>query len=655
MFLLSLWVCARFWTRKLSRPCLNFCTEGVSVVDPMLHSYIPSREAVTSATEALQWGQTPAGGEMQPEPVFAWGDVDSSWGHADNGCQSGGENQLISLDSQEEVSPVLLFPEPERNSGQLRGEDWQVFLAWRGEENMKREEKETPAQRQSRLSRATSAGNQDYPTKKTTVFEWQPQEEYDGFRLRIRITKNDIPSVWREYSATTRTYDSFHNKWDLCDELDPTSIPGGDWEDEIFAPPAPPTLPPAPPQPPSRTSFLQDINQYFSHHEVASSSKLNHGIEHFVSTLHFRLGFQLAASTSTPRGRSATFESWIRKTEWLHLCRLVGDVGADVATIPDAQKEIITCFIGYLVMLPASGLSEMPADLWDLGPDPSLAVSNAHIRVSNVQLPKQLLYVIEPSLSASLVIWKLVVADAATAVMCLRHDWGSDITKIALNLLQKGIAFKTLQAMAVAPDARRPLMELRLYSPTYTRPPCKAVYADYVVYEQHRHKFMNQPRARAALLHGGLIWRLALHSFGFDNLPSVLEGILWEAVPFGLMLLINDQTYFDDELSEEEVSWWPRPQAWAASGLNVGFWSTRCEEWFQKRLGNIREGVSRIRNTRVNDDNGPMTATQWKHSLKFNPGTNKMMKNVDAACSQFLADNATGENDFVDVTFFAEF
>jgi hypothetical protein len=173
--------------------------------------------------------------------------------------------------------------------------------------------------------------------------------------------------------------------------------------------------------------------------------------------------------------------------------------------------------------------------------------------VSYAQLPQQRLYVIEPSLSASLVVWKLVVADAATAVMCLRRDWGSDITKIALNLLQKGIAFKTLQAMAVAPDARRPRTELRSYSPTYTLPPFKAVYADYVVYEQHRHEFMNQPRARAALLHGGLVWRLALHSFGFDDLPSVLEGISREAVPYGLMLLINDQTYFDDELSEEEV------------------------------------------------------------------------------------------------------
>jgi hypothetical protein len=64
---------------------------------------------------------------------------------------------------------------------------------------------------------------------------------------------------------------------------------------------------------------------------------------------------------------------------------------------------------------------------------------------------------------------------------------------------------------------------------------------------------MNQPRARAALLHGALIWQLALHSIGFNELPSVLDGISQEAIPFGLMLSVNGQTYFNDELSEEEV------------------------------------------------------------------------------------------------------
>ncbi|KAG1725147.1 uncharacterized protein EDB91DRAFT_1062411 [Suillus paluster] len=178
-------------------------------------------------------------------------------------------------------------------------------------------------------------------------------------------------------------------------------------------------------------------------------------------------------------------------------------------------------------------------------------------------------------------------------------------------------------------------------------PHFRPVYADYIVYEQHRHEFMNQPRTRAAVLHSGLIWRLALHSLGFNVLPSVLDGISWEVVPFGLMLDINGQTYFDDELSEEEVDfmcrtyYWPRPQVWTASGLNVGFWSGRCESWFQSRLGNIRQGVSQERHKFTNDANGPMTGKQWKGSLKFNPGTSKMMKNVDAACCSFLA---TGKN-----------
>ncbi|KAG1761265.1 hypothetical protein EDD22DRAFT_737694, partial [Suillus occidentalis] len=87
----------------------------------------------------------------------------------------------------------------------------------------------------------------------------------------------------------------------------------------------------------------------------------------------------------------------------------------------------------------------------------------------------------------------------------------------------------------------------------YFRPPFKAVYADYIAYEQYRHEFMNEDRARAALLRGGILWRLALHSLSFDSLPSALIGLSRDAVPFGQMLTINDVTHFDDDLSEEEV------------------------------------------------------------------------------------------------------
>ncbi|KAG1814859.1 hypothetical protein DFJ58DRAFT_647813, partial [Suillus subalutaceus] len=142
----------------------------------------------------------------------------------------------------------------------------------------------------------------------------------------------------------------------------------------------------------------------------------------------------------------------------------------------------------------------------------------------------------------------------------------------------------------------------------HRQPPFNPPYVDYIVYEQLCHEFMNCPRVRAAFLHGGLVWRLALHSLGVNHLPSVLNGISTEAVPFG-DLLVGDsgQTYYDYGLSGEEidfmcrtyyidhcdslevVSWWPQPNAWNMLGLNIGFWSARCEDWFQVRLGNLRE------------------------------------------------------------------
>ncbi|KAG0691675.1 hypothetical protein DFH29DRAFT_791400, partial [Suillus ampliporus] len=138
-----------------------------------------------------------------------------------------------------------------------------------------------------------------------------------------------------------------------------------------------------------------------------------------------------------------------------------------------------------------------------------------------------------------------------------------------------------------------------------------AVYADYAIYEQLPHEFMNQPQARAAFLYGGLIWWLALHSLGFNCLPSVLDGISAETIPFGHLLFGNSQTYYNDGLLDEEfnlicrtyyiekcklpIIWnhrstnWPRPNAWDVSGLNLGFWSAHCKDWFQKCLDNIQE------------------------------------------------------------------
>lgn len=88
--------------KHFSIPIWAHYTKGVFVIDPMLCRYILSWETVTSVTEALQWGQTPAdstwdpdkghqhlgGEEMQLEPIPRWSDVNFLWGYSDNECQS---------------------------------------------------------------------------------------------------------------------------------------------------------------------------------------------------------------------------------------------------------------------------------------------------------------------------------------------------------------------------------------------------------------------------------------------------------------------------------------------------------------------------------------------------------------------------------------
>lgn len=55
-----------------------------------------------------------------------------------------------------------------------------------------------------------------------------------------------------------------------------------------------------------------------------------------------------------------------------------------------------------------------------------------------------------------------------------------------------------------------------------------------------------------------------------------------------------------------DMSWWPRHSAWLSSGLNIGVWTSACEEWFLTHRQKIMSGQE-----------GPRSATDWKKRIKF--------------------------------------
>jgi hypothetical protein len=155
-----------------------------------------------------------------------------------------------------------------------------------------------------------------------------------------------------------------------------------------------------------------------------------------------------------------------------------------------------------------------------------------------------------------------------------------------------------------------------------------------------RNAFLRKPRGRAALLQGGILWRLSVEAV---DVGSVLAGPSSDALQGHSFTTHHGFNYCDDALTEEEVelivgvyriytgtrlllrctsesqlfspgkgeqtaesSWWSKPTAWQSSGLYTGIWTPSCEKWYQARLQGIRSNTQ-----------GVKTSAQWRNSLRF--------------------------------------
>ncbi|KAG2061625.1 hypothetical protein BDR06DRAFT_1001898 [Suillus hirtellus] len=395
--------------------------------------YILSAEDITAATDT-NWGglqgNDPLGIQLDDN---LWGVQSNSdlWGAQSNGdpggfhwfnddpwgSQSNEQTPASAVQTQPDLSCFLL---PHRHSRQKHAEDWKVFFACHAMQNKKREEKEMPSQKQAHLSCECSVENHRIPGKFSTiqVFEWQPQDEYNGFILHTHITKAGVQDVWGDYNKFTRIFNSFSNQWGLCLALNPTSMPDGDnqEEDNDIMPLLPKTAP-LDVQPLAPSSFLNDIYTYFGSN--VSLSLRHKDIEGLAPILHYYFGYRPMAPSSAPLYASMQLNEWIKKTNLDHLRKLLGDLAAETGSITEPQCQSITIFIVYLVNLKESDLGTIPPDVWDLGPDPSLQITHAHIRISYANLSQHQYYIIEPCQSPNLVVWILAIPNPITAVMCL--------------------------------------------------------------------------------------------------------------------------------------------------------------------------------------------------------------------------------------------
>ncbi|KAI0083198.1 hypothetical protein BDY19DRAFT_900679 [Irpex rosettiformis] len=152
---------------------------------------------------------------------------------------------------------------------------------------------------------------------------------------------------------------------------------------------------------------------------------------------------------------------------------------------------------------------------------------------------------------------------------------------------------------------------------------------DYRTYVRLRDAKLSGPVGKAALLEGGIIWRLALN---VCNLEEALRGPDLEDKSDDntiSTLVYGGQKYAETTLNEQDkfvivgvyrvllsgtknekeasiTSWWPSSEVWEDSGYALGYWSHGAEEWYQRRLKLIESGEA-----------SPLPSNGWRNSLRY--------------------------------------
>jgi hypothetical protein len=460
--------------------------------------------------------------------------------------------------NQEEKDQEENAPKPNRYSRQKQGETWQAFFSRHAEIRARKIATETELERQKRLDRERHAEKHQAPSRRKggpTIFHWTEEGQ---FRIRTRVPRAQVEDIWDCYSNTQHRFDSVNNEWDICTEFDPSGSPemeddfvaGNDFngnEDDALAslprvetPLGPPAYPPHSPNVPlgdiPPNYWCDDLLNFYGS-ESCNESSLN--VSPLDDNLFFWYGFDYT-DTSFDNIQPDT-------NKWEEVRKILVDRDAQVTSV--LRAPIIEFVMQLLAQPQPPSLSGSIWDLSDSSPSSLRFHANPNIIVNPMDFNVGLLYSIEPvgHHQPSDEPWVLLVGSAAAAVQCLRQSWGPSRREVARFLVERGIPFHTRLALEFPTHLYKPSPYIGLgWRAQNYRPDA----ADYAAYEMARNAFLRFSHARAALLRGGILWRLAMEALEPND---AVQGPSDHIIDHGLVILSsNGVQYWDDNLSEDE-------------------------------------------------------------------------------------------------------
>ncbi|KAJ3553571.1 hypothetical protein NP233_g12613 [Leucocoprinus birnbaumii] len=484
-------------------------------------------------------------------------------------------------------------------------EAWKTKLIRHRERHLK---SETEEQKQRRLN-----WERRPPTSSAMVFEWDWSYDLTAFVPRL-VRADDRVEIIKEHKKYGEAiYDSIENQWHCCPSLE---APKDLYEDSEGS-----------------DTDMEDSG--------GTSETVQSGA---VSSENMKRSLQILQQDTRERGESSdnimeilTLQFGPQRTKSLvraiGLCPIEPDNPFFKSELAHACTDFLECFLKW-----ESGPN---SDSWDISLDNRLTLHFSR-RLSSIQR---------------------VTSDRCTlymfdfaALFISRLNDQLDEEQLALELVRSGVPFRTLQ-------------EECLLTPTSTLqelPSQPSLRIDDHTFDTNDYKFFLKrcesvfatTRGRAALLRGGIVWRLAV-----DYIPASLAV----SGPSGLysnpqyMFKAMDSSgivYVDDELTTEEydvicglyrylptkkakhethLSWFPSLSLFENCRLNIRRWSQQCEELYQHR-------VAALQGKDVSSDKwrAPFSSTEWKKHIRGYTESRNAYQELEKQSAAFIVTEVGG-------------
>jgi hypothetical protein len=435
---------------------------------------------------------------------------------------------------------------------------WQHFFDQRDKRNKRRLEQETPQERERRQNRMKNPS-----VRKAKVFEWVPSLDDPQKLVREAVNASNKADVLSMYPAEQKRYDPWVNEWDCCEEFAPAARLDEDMDDVILynttdgqcdtileppivqspyraegvglttvselqpeprATPIQPVPPPALPLPVVDKPEIFDLAHLYNYEPVE------------ILTQHY--GFL------PPLHLNPT-----------HLPQFVGDKAAQkiflrlLGLSVTHDKIFSTALAGLAQRFVKKLIAQTPtADESDLNNDARAPLTGSR-RLKYVSCVNQGLFLFDFGQHTTLQ-WKLAVTSPSDVLFVCRLNMNFNEYDLARCLIQQGIPFRTLMPLSVVPRPLGPpslMLPIRLSGYKFTP-------KDYEAYQEQCAVIFSQPRARAALLRGGIIWRLAVETLSIDDaLIGPSTGATIHGRAFTIPNPFSDGIFGDDDLTQVEL------------------------------------------------------------------------------------------------------